>query len=310
MKKFLLLAAIFFIILAIGAYTLDFAVKKGLEKQETTWKKIFESKINSDVIILGNSRVCAHIDTKILDSVLNVDAYNLGMDGYTFNMQNLEYQLFEKYGNSKPRLLIQNADFNTLQRLNYIYDITPFYAFIHEPLLKKELSNFIGLSALRLSLPLISLNTKAALKGFAELFGLSHYVEEGYKGYKGQDLKWDGSGLAERLSDDSLAYFIDPTIVREMDEHLARCKANGIEVVLLFSPEYCKLTEYVKNKDEIFNIYRSFSEKYDFPFLDYSSDSLCYDTTYFFNAMHLNRTGAELFTIKLANDLKKYLPEK
>ncbi len=62
----------------------------------------------------------------------------------------------------------------------------------------------------------------------------------------------------------------------------------------------------MKKWDEGMQIYHSFSKKYDIPFLDYSDDtSLTYDTAYFYNAMHLNKKGAELFTLKLANDIKE-----
>ena len=32
---------------------------------------------------------------------------------------------------------------------------------------------------------------------------------------------------------------------------------------------------------------------------------ICYDTTYFYNAMHLNKIGAEIFSDTLANDIKR-----
>lgn len=38
-------------------------------------------------------------------------------------------------------------------------------------------------------------------------------------------------------------------------------------------------------------------------FLDYTNDPICYDTAYFYNAMHLNARGANLFTEKLAHDI-------
>ena len=58
-----------------------------------------------------------------------------------------------------------------------------------------------------------------------------------------------------------------------------------------------------KTVKEIISLYQHFSEKYDIPFLDYSNDELSYSTKYFYNSQHLNRTGAELFTAKLADDL-------
>ena len=52
------------------------------------------------------------------------------------------------------------------------------------------------------------------------------------------------------------------------------------------------MSKRVRNKD-----------KYDIPILDYTYMDICYDTTYFYNAMHLNALGADLFSEKLAHDL-------
>jgi hypothetical protein len=38
-------------------------------------------------------------------------------------------------------------------------------------------------------------------------------------------------------------------------------------------------------------------------------DSICLNTTYFYNATHLNKSGAERFSKQLAKDLKKYYQE-
>lgn len=41
----------------------------------------------------------------------------------------------------------------------------------------------------------------------------------------------------------------------------------------------------------------------DIPYLDYTYDTLSYDTAYFYNTMPLNRTGANLFSQKVARDM-------
>jgi hypothetical protein len=38
--------------------------------------------------------------------------------------------------------------------------------------------------------------------------------------------------------------------------------------------------------------------------LDYTKDTLCLNKTYFYNYSHLNRTGAKLFSVKLARDIR------
>ena len=62
-------------------------------------------------------------------------------------------------------------------------------------------------------------------------------------------------------------------------------------------------THYLKNIKGMYEMYDSIAKKRNIPILDYNYDKMCYDTTYFYNAMHLNYKGSVLFSTKLANDL-------
>jgi hypothetical protein len=79
MKTFLIKVLFFTIVLIAGAFAIDFTLEKGLRKTRagsfSVWNDIFDSNINSDVIIMGNSRASNHFDPKILDSVLHVNSY-------------------------------------------------------------------------------------------------------------------------------------------------------------------------------------------------------------------------------------------
>jgi lysophospholipase L1-like esterase len=50
-------------------------------------------------------------------------------------------------------------------------------------------------------------------------------------------------------------------------------------------------------------MYDSIARKYNIPILDYHYDPISFDTAYFYNATHMNKRGAELFTAKLAHDI-------
>ncbi|GHT04081.1 hypothetical protein AGMMS49525_10040 [Bacteroidia bacterium] len=294
-------------LLLAGAFAIDFMLEKGLKKTGTgefsTWNAIFSSNINADAIILGSSRALVQIDPEILDTTLHVNAYNLGMDGYPFSMQYVRYKIFEKY-NKKPKLIIQNVDFMTLFRGTPINKVQ-FAPYMHEDVLKKELEA-MGISETERHVPASSYYSEYAtiVKGVSEFFNLKHFPSERYKGYFGQDKTWDGVDFQKRLAQDSIVAEKNPEIVNLFDSFLKECEASGVQMVLVFSPQYIKMTEFTKNRDTEMQLYRSFAEKYNIQFLDYSDDPLCYDTTYFYNAMHLNKKGAELFSLKLAKDIE------
>ena len=51
--------------------------------------------------------------------------------------------------------------------------------------------------------------------------------------------------------------------------------------------------------------FQKYANKYNIPILDYTDMDICYDTAFFYNSMHLNKKGANIFTDSLANDIKR-----
>ena len=98
---------------------------------------------------------------------------------------------------------------------------------------------------------------------------------------------------------------LDKASVDLFDQFLMECKANGIKVSMVYTPEFLDGQNFVSNRNIAIDLYHKYAQKYKIPFLDYSRDSMSYDKIYFNNSMHLNKTGAELFTKKLAHDLRQ-----
>lgn len=304
MKLFLSRIFLFISILVVSAYILDFCITKGLQQIGGVWKDIFNSNIEADVVINGSSRAMVHYDPEILDSVLHVSSYNFGDNNFGFNTQILKYKLFEKY-NHKPRLIIQNVDFITLGQLkNDCKDQLLHY--LKEPLLKQDLKK-MDVSDFEIYFPAIRYHgewKKIAL-GIMIYCQIRHYSGNQQKGYSGMNKEWDGSEFERReLSGDSIVALCDPEIVQLFDSYFKHCKDNDIQVIMVFAPLYFKSRDFTKGKERVLDIYRSFSEEYNIPFLDYSYNPICYDTTWFYNTAHLNKKGAELFSLKLANDIE------
>ncbi|GHT45378.1 hypothetical protein AGMMS49965_22260 [Bacteroidia bacterium] len=223
------------------------------------------------------------------------------MDGHPFPMQLVRLKLFEKY-NKKPKLIIQNVDFSSLLRPNGQYNKKQFLPFLHENLLKNELKKE-GVTEAELNIPLRFYVSEWRMTW--EVFTRPSTPNIRYKGYEGNNADWNGSEFDKILLGDSLVAKREPEIVALFDSYLSYCKENDIQVILVFTPQYIKATEFTKNWDGEMQLYHNFAEKYDIPFLDYTHDAICNDTTYFYNATHLNKKGAELFTLKLANDIKE-----
>ena len=79
---------------------------------------------------------------------------------------------------------------------------------------------------------------------------------------------------------------------------------RGARIVFVQTPMHEMALRDMKNPVEMMGYYDSVSHQRGIPLLDYGRFSFSNDTSYFLNAQHLNRRGAEVFTDSLAHDLK------
>lgn len=121
------------------------------------------------------------------------------------------------------------------------------------------------------------------------------------KGFIASDKEWDGAAFRQI---DTLGITVNPEAVEIFDRYLARCQSEGIQVVMVYAPFYIGATRKMGlAADTMFALYQSFADRNGCQILNYTYDSLSYDTLNFYNASHLNSRGAEMFSIKLAHDI-------
>lgn len=285
-------------VLFLAALITDVIITSKLKETDSfdnkVWNKIFNSELNNDLLIIGSSRAWAHYDTRIIDSALLTNSYNLGRDGKCIDISAFVYQMYIKYGNRKPKTLLVDVFDRTLS-LDGPYNRELFFPYLFNSDIWNKIHSTHELSLADRYVPMLKYyrHIKEATSKFH-----SDYVT--YKGYYGFDAKWNGSILS---GVDSIQFLYDSTAADIMDSLLLSCKIDGVNVVLVHSPIYFKYSELVHDSVRMRMIYNEYAHKYNIPFLDYSREKICYDTNFFYNAMHLNRMGAETFTRMLVHDL-------
>ena len=115
-----------------------------------------------------------------------------------------------------------------------------------------------------------------------------------------RDDEWDGSVL---YAMDSLGCAIDTSAVSLFIDFLHEATDKKVKIIFVYAPIYVGAREKMVNEEQMFTMYDSIAKIFEIPILDYNDIPMCYDTTYFYNATHLNKIGAELFTTKLAHDI-------
>lgn len=297
MKKFIL-HIIYFSIALLAVLTLvDGVVTYIYHHKETrkysVWNDILHTDIDADMLIMGNSRAWGQYSPYILDSILHVNSFNIGMDGSCFNRQKIRYNIYRHYQRRKPDYIIQNVEFFTLER-TVGYEHEQFMPYILYPFFRNEIMKEEPISIAELYIPMYRYYKSNVYDDYTK------YDFPQYKGYFVADEEWDSSQLMK-----TTPYYaiVDTATLRMFDNFMAQMQKENIQLILVMAPMYKAAINVVLNNDEICKLYKDLASKYDVPLLDYSEISICSDTTYFRNATHLNKRGAEFFSLQLARDL-------
>ncbi len=272
---------------------ISYNLRHSSDRRFIVWTEIIEKEINADLLVMGSSRAWVQISPKIIDTILDVNSYNLGIDGSHIDRQIMRYDLYKLY-NPRPQVILHNIDFMSVLSKKVGYEREQFFpyftnrdmmAVIHEePFAWQERY-----------LPYYR------YYGYRDLLGnYNHSKDSLYKGYRGQERDWNGSLFS---SIDSLHFNCDESLKAMLIDYVQEVKNDSINLIFVYAPFYIEAVKKVDNLDEMYSIFDSIAKAYDVPILDYTYSYLSYDTTYFYNASHLNKRGAELFTTMLANDL-------
>lgn len=323
MRKFLFRLVLFFVPAIIFAGFADWYLSKTLRKSNSytvgeyaTWNAILDGKVNADIVIYGSSRAWVHINPTILKDSLKTSVYNLGIDGHNFWLQYLRHTLLLQH-NTAPKLIIQTLDLQTLMKQETLYNpdqFLPYMLWNNE--MRDATLSYEGYKFFDYEIPLLRYYGKLdALKEVKRLVKNPNLNPlERIRGYKGIDRKWNNDLKEAKLKYNKITIKTDPQSVVLFEKYIQECQSKKIKMVFVYTPEYIKGMDLIQNKKDIIALYTKLSIKYKIPFYDYSNDALSMNQSNFYNSLHLNKSGSEQFTRKLAaklkaNDAKLFAPE-
>ena len=315
MKYFAYKVSSFFVIICLLSWGMDSLISTGLKKSENklfhNLTKINKGEINADLIINGSSKALVQVNPLVLDTLLDINSYNLGLDGTPFIPQKAQFELY-KLHNVKPKYIVQIVSNGTLRNMdsgfrNHI-KFAPYLNVdeVENLMLKTGSYNYLDY---RIPLYKYAGNPFEIGTGILSYFGFQLFKATDQKGYFPQNKEWEDIQLitpnttVDELSYNTIDSFIkiDPTSRLEFESFLEECKNNQIIVFLVYPPIHSSSSATIKNN----KYYEQISKEFDFHFLDYSQDSsFSFNKDYFYNSQHLNSSGADLFSLRLATDIK------
>lgn len=306
MKKITLFIISILAILSAITYMTDEGLRAGRPGWFAEWNDITQGRAACDTLVMGSSRACVQVSPIILEQQLGGTAYNLGMDGYMFDLQKARYDVYRKY-NKKPHTIVQILDAGSFQKREGLYRHEQFYPYYNEKIVVDAIKDYEGFSPYRYYLPMLKYlgEFDTIEKGMAGFLHLKKLTTQREKGYLSQNITWNGN--FEKFKTDypnGRTINVDENLKNMFEEYLEASKKEGINVVLVYAPEYVEVNQYLKNKPEILAMYQKIAKEHNVPFYDYSQSYLSMDRKYMYDSQHLNRKGAELFTNEIAALLK------
>lgn len=312
MKTFLIHTLKFFIPLLILLIPLDYVLSYYLSQSNEypgeieVWNDIYQSKATCDVAVYGSSRAWAHINPEILKDSLHSEVYNFGMDGHNFWLQYLRHLEFLKH-HPQPKTIILSVDVFTLQKRTELYQQSQFLPYmLWNANIRKYTSSYVGFKKSDYYIPLLRYSGKTTSLKTILKNAFTKQSEEKYRkrGFLGLDRAWNFDFEKAKAANVTYQIKMDSATLVLFENFIQECRNTKTELIFVYTPEYIEGQKLFVNRSELMSYYKSISEKYAIPFYDYSGDSLCLDKKYFYNASHLNKQGAEIFSRKLASDLK------
>lgn len=308
MKRFLIKTIITAAALLSIALGIDLLITNNLKHSNvrmfSTYNAIYSDTLQCDAVVMGSSRGQVQYDVRILDSIVGFNCYNLSVDGRCIDAEVVIYNAYRHHA-PRPKVIIQNIDWGTLQMSNG-YEREQYLPYLDKDDLYEQTRENEEFTWADRWLPLVR------YAGFRNIIfeglGLPAKIarpENIYKGFIAVDAPWDGSAF---MNIDTLGFDCNPQAVAIFEKYLAQCHKEGIRVVMVYAPFYIGATRKMGSAvDSMFALYQNFADRYGYDILNYIYDSISYDTLNFYNASHMNRRGAEEFSIKLASDLKELL---
>ncbi len=282
-------------------YAISFKLQHSADRRYLGWSKIINEQLDADLVVMGSSRAWVQYSPAILDSILQINTYNMGIDGSGLNRQIIRYEVYDHYQARKPKYIVLNIDYFSANEWSYGYEREQFFPYMWNPYMRKEIQKVEPMSWGERYIPVYRYVTYKGL--YNVLYEIPWDIKT-YKGYMGQDRAWEAKAYEELTA---FHFKADERVMAMFEQFLEERKNEGVKVVFCYAPMYIGFTNKVENLEEFFVCYKDYAEKYDIPILDYTYHELSMDTAYFYNASHLNRRGAEIFSTQLAHDLDSIL---
>ncbi|RNI37493.1 hypothetical protein EFY79_08855 [Hanamia caeni] len=302
-KSIIFLLVLFTLDLSIGSLLnyLYFKQDSGL-LYRTTYSL---DSTKADFLIFGSSTANHHYDPSIFEKRMHMSVYNTGRDANTIFYNYAVFQSIIKRYTPKIAILDFNVgEFKVFpQNYDRLSSLLPYYK------TNPELDQIIQLKS-----PFEKLKLISKIYPFNSLLFTILIGNTGFN--KSRDYISDEKGyipldriLKRKITIDTSGgnYKIDSTKIRLLKSFVRECKNYDIQLYICISP--CFKKYYYPDPSVI--VINKIANELNVPFYNFSDDTLFWDhPEYFADEVHLNETGAKIFSNKVVDKIKENQKQK
>jgi hypothetical protein len=268
---------------------------------------LVDGRINASILITGSSRALTHFDARLIEQATSLKTFNIGINGSQTDMEVAVLKTYLKH-NVTPRLLIHSLDaFSFVTSHGGQATGSLYMPYLEEADIFDALSRIDPEIWKARRLPLVRYMGDMDFAWWLGLRGLIGWNprQDRFSGFQPRHTPWTGDfDRLKELNPGGVTFEVEPDGVNVMRDLLELCRRSGIHVLFVYSPEYVEMQSLEKNREQIFQTFRTLSAQYDVPFWDYSGSAISRQTAFFYNSQHLNAAGAEAFSRDLATALR------
>lgn len=288
---------------SIGSFLRYLYFKQGAGQLYRTTYSLDSTK--AEFLIFGSSTANHHYVPSIFEDRLKMTVYNTGRDANTiFYNYGIFQSILKRYHPKEAILDFNVGEFKIFpDSYDKISSLLPYYKSNPEltPVIELK-SPFEKWKLLSKIYPFNSLMF-SILIGNTEYNKSRDYIND-QSGYVPLDHVWPKKLPARSAIK---PYEIDAMKIKILKAFIAECKRVNIELYICISPNFIEYT----NKDLSVELVHRIANEYHVPFYNFSQDPLFLQhPEYFADLMHLNKTGAEVFTNKVIDKIIKDEPER
>lgn len=306
MKPIIITIIAVFLLLSFCHYIADTGLRRYHQHSYHRWQVVFSDTTYYDCLFIGSSRTHDHLNPRIFDSILHTNSYNAGIDGANL----LEFTtIWEAYleKHRPPKYLLLNMESTCFANHKRFLNPLQYYPFLQNNSLRRALAQHNNpLIAFFPYAPFLALTTyndrtrTEIVKGWAGQNDLENSWE--YKGYRGIDNDTMSDNFPPEIP-------INLNNIGESAQYLrqiaVQCRQNNTQLILVYHPTFEDyFRQHIAQNDQVLDTIYSIVRQYQLPYLRHDSLQQFQKRRYFSDRIHLNQTGAKLYSQYLAHSLQ------